>query len=135
MLVACRLAGLSALEGRYAGVNALAQFEPTPGLLRASGQGQNLPLPNSSGFWPRRAVPGGASRIKGFGCRKPAKAVSEGSVSVLAFRGRSSAKTAVSGPAADSSTSAARAARVLGQERAVCLGAAGRQRARRPATT
>ena len=50
MLVACRLAGLSALEGRYAGVNALAQFEPTPGLLRASGQGRNLPLPNSSGL-------------------------------------------------------------------------------------
>jgi hypothetical protein len=29
MLVACRLAGLSALETHYAGVNALAQFGPT----------------------------------------------------------------------------------------------------------
>jgi hypothetical protein len=28
MLVACRLAGLSALEGHYAGVNALAQISP-----------------------------------------------------------------------------------------------------------
>ncbi len=29
MLVACRLAGLSALEGHYAGLNASAQFGPT----------------------------------------------------------------------------------------------------------
>ena len=29
MLVACRLAGLSALEGHYAGVNARAQSGPT----------------------------------------------------------------------------------------------------------
>ena len=29
MLVACRLAGLSALEGHYAGLNARTQFGPT----------------------------------------------------------------------------------------------------------
>ena len=29
MLVACRLAGLSALEGHYAGVRARTQFGPT----------------------------------------------------------------------------------------------------------
>ena len=29
MLVACRLAGLSALEGHYAGLNVSAQFVPT----------------------------------------------------------------------------------------------------------
>jgi hypothetical protein len=35
MLVACLLAGLSALERHYAGLNALAQFGPDAGLLRA----------------------------------------------------------------------------------------------------
>ena len=35
MLVACRLAGLSALEGHYAGLNAGAQFGPTQRLQAA----------------------------------------------------------------------------------------------------
>jgi hypothetical protein len=38
MLVACRLAGLSALEGHYADLNALAQFGPTQGSSGHSGQ-------------------------------------------------------------------------------------------------
>ena len=35
MLVACRLAGLSAIEGHYADLNALSQFGPTQGSFRA----------------------------------------------------------------------------------------------------
>ena len=35
MLVACRLAGLSALGAHYAGVNLRAQRRPTPALLRS----------------------------------------------------------------------------------------------------
>ena len=39
MLVACRLAGLSALEAHYAGLNALAQFGPTKGFSGREGNG------------------------------------------------------------------------------------------------
>ena len=36
MLVACRLASLSALEGHYAGVRVCAQFGPTQSLIAAN---------------------------------------------------------------------------------------------------
>jgi hypothetical protein len=48
MLVACRLAGLSALEGHYGGVRAQAQFGPTEaGLARALAGSSRV----SGGLW------------------------------------------------------------------------------------
>jgi hypothetical protein len=44
MLVACRLAGLSALEGHYAAVRARAKFGPT---LRSRNKPMNGHLPAS----------------------------------------------------------------------------------------
>ena len=64
MLVACRLAGLSALEGHYAGLNACAQFGPTQ---RSSGHGgqRDRRLRN-----PRRSPPERLSKRPG--CHPPA---------------------------------------------------------------
>ena len=55
MLVACRLAGLSALEGHYAGLNARAQFEPTQ-------RPRNKPMRQ------RRTV--GLSNVQSFGAER-----------------------------------------------------------------
>ena len=55
MLVACRLAGLSALEGHYAGVNRRAQYGPTrsPNAASASRSARNhAPIADPAGRIP-----------------------------------------------------------------------------------
>ena len=61
MLVACRLAGLSALEAHYAGVRAL---------LSPCGNGGGGSAKNRRSCWLRRSVPGrgSQSRVNALGC-------------------------------------------------------------------
>jgi hypothetical protein len=92
MLVAGRLAGLSALGAHYADLNALAQFEPTQGSSGHGGQWRICVQTNSAAVQGRSAWEGRIfPEFRAFGHHPPAiiaKAVSGPGAAVGSHLGR-----------------------------------------------